>query len=188
MAEVFMGKFKLEIDVEIKDIPSLDDAHKRDCADAVNKVIGSVFKYTLIFGAAAIAFFALYTIFGMFWTPRMGSMLPQISPLIPLAAILMILLEFAAGTMQGWGIAAEIFVLAGMILLSITAAQNLIFVPFALYGIWQHLKLFRIMPFFKAVSELPGYPDFTPLPVKEKIPEKETANADKNDTDTENKS
>lgn len=181
-----MDKFKFEIDVEIKDIPSLDDAHKRDCADAVSKIINSVFKYTLIFGSVSISFFALYTIFGMFWTPRMGSMLPPISPLIPLVAILMVLLEFAAGTMHGWGIAAEIIVLAGMIMLSITAAQNLIFVPFALYGIWQHVKLFRIMPFFMTISELPGYPDFTPLPVKEKNPEKETAN--KNDTDTENKS
>lgn len=179
-----MGKFKLEIDVEIKDIPSLDDAHKRDCADAVSKIVNSVFKYTLFFGVASIAFFALYNIFGIFWTPRMGSMLPPISPLIPLAALLIVLLEFAAGTMQGWGIAAEILVLAGMILLSVTAVQNLIFAPFALYGIWQHLKLFRIMPFFKAISELPGYPDFTPLPVKEKTPEKENANQN----DTENKS
>lgn len=174
-----MARFKLEIDVEIKDIPALDDAHKRDCADAVNKVIDSVFKYTLIFGAASIAFFTLYTIFGMFWTPRMGSMLPPISPLIPLAAILIVLLEFAAGTMQGWGIAAEIIVLAGMTLLSITAAQNLIFLPFTLYGIWKHVRLFMIMPFFRTISELPGYPDFTPLPVKEKSPEMEAA--EKND-------
>ena len=183
-----MDRFKFEIDVEIKDIPHLDDAHKRDCSDAVNKIIGSVFKYTLLFGAATIALFALYTIFGMFWTPRMGSMLPPISPLIPLAAILVVLLEFAAGTMQSWGIAAEIIVLAGMIMLSITAAQNLIFIPFALDGIWQHVKLFRILPFFRAISELPGYPDFTPLPVKEKSPKKKAANAAKNDTDTENKS
>lgn len=179
-----MSRFRLEIDVEIKDIPSLDDAHKRDCADAVSKIINSVFKYTLIFGAASIAVFTLYTIFGMFWTPRMGSILPPISPLIPLAAILIVLLEFAAGTMQGWGIAAEIIVLAGMVFLSITTVQNLIFAPFALYGIWQHLKLFRVMPFFKTISELPGYPDFTPLPVKEKTSEKETENKN----DAENKS
>lgn len=163
-----MGRYKLEIDVDIKDIPSLDDAHKRDCADAVNKVIGSVFKYTIIFGAASAAFFALYTIFGVFWTLRMGSMLPPIPPLIPLAAIIIVLLEFAAGTMQGWGIAAEAIVLAGMIAVSVTTVQSLIFIPFALYGIWEHIKLFRLMPFFKVISELPGYPDFTPLPVKEK--------------------
>lgn len=162
-----MGRYKFEIDVDIKDIPSLDDTHKRDCADAVNKVIGAVFKYTIIFGAASTAFFALYTIFGIFWTLRMGSVMPPLSPLIPLTAILAVLLEFAAGTMQGWGIAAEILVLAGMTFISVTEAQSLIFVPFTLYGIWQHIKLFRIMPFFRAVSELPGYPDFTPLPTKE---------------------
>lgn len=163
-----MGRFKLEVDVNIKDIPSLDDAHKRDCADAVNKVIGSAFKYTIVFGAVSAAFFALYNIFGMFWTLRMGSMLPPISPLILLAAVLIVLFEFAAGTMQGWGIVAEIIILAGMIAVSIMTVQSLIFVPFALYGIIEHIKLFRIMPFFKAISELPGYPDFTPLPVKEK--------------------
>ena len=163
-----MGRFKLEVDVDIKDIPSLDDAHKRDCADAVNKVIGSSFKYTIIFGAVSVAFFALYNIFGMFWTLRMGSMLPTMSPLIPLAAILIILFEFAAGTMQGWGIAAEILILAGMTAVSVMTVQSLIFVPFALYGIIEHIKLFRIMPFFRTISELPGYPDFTPLPVKEK--------------------
>ena len=163
-----MDKFKLEIDVDIKNIPSLDDAHKRDCADAVNKIIGSAFKYTLIFGAALLAFFGLYTIFGMFWILRMGSMLPPISPLIPLAAVLIVLFEFAAGTMQGWGIAAEIIILAGMVAVSVMTVQSLIFIPFALYGIIEHIKLFRIMPFFRVISELPGYPDFTPLPVKEK--------------------
>lgn len=162
-----MGRYRLEIDVDIKDIPSLDDAHKRDCADAVNKVIGSVFKYSIFLGAASAAFFALYTIFGMFWALRMGRMLPPIPPLIPAAAILIVLFEFAAGTMHGWGIAAEILVLAGMIFISLTTVQSLVFVPFALYGIWQHIKLFRIMPFFRAVSKLPGYPDFTPLPTKE---------------------
>lgn len=173
-----MGRYKLEIDIDIKDIPSLDDAHKRDCADAVNKVIGSAFKYTLVFGAVSAAFFALYTIFGIFWALRMGSMLPPISPLVPLAAILIVLFEFAAGTMQGWGIAAEILVLAGMIAVSITSVQSLIFVPFALYGIIEHIKLFRIMPFFRTISELPGYPDFTPLPVKE-------SGNKKNDTETD---
>lgn len=163
-----MGRFKLEVDVDIKDIPSLDDAHKRDCADAVKKVIDSSFKYTLIFGAVSIAFFALYTIFGIFWTLRMGSMLPPIPPLIMLAAVLMILFEFAAGTMQKWGIAAEMFILAGMVAVSITTVQSLIFVPFALYGLIEHVKLIRITPFYKVLSELPGYPDFTPLPVREK--------------------
>lgn len=177
-----MSRYKLEIDVDIKDIPSLDDAHKRDCSDAVNKLIGSVFKYTLIFGAASAAYFALYTIFGMFWALRMGSLLPPISPLIPLAAVLIFLLEFAAGTMHGWGIAAEIIVLAGMTAVSLMAVQDLIFVPFALYGIIEHVKLFKIMPFFKVISELPGYPDFTPLPVNEKDNKENNTEAD-----TENK-
>lgn len=163
-----MGRFKLEVDVNIKDIPSLDNAHKRDCADAVNKVINSAFKYTLVFGAASAAFFGLYTIFGMFWTLRMGRLLPSIPPLIPIAAVLIFLFEFAAGVMQKWGIAVEIILLAGMLIVSVTTFQSLIFVPFALYGIIEHIKLFRIMPFFRAVSELPGYPDFTPLPVREK--------------------
>lgn len=162
-----MSRYKLEIDVDIKDLPSLDDAHKRDCADAVNKVIGSVFKYTLIFGAGSAAFFALYTFFGVFWALRMGSLLPPIPPLIPLAAVLIFLFEFAAGTMQRWGIAAEILIMAGMTAAAVTTVQSLVFVPFALYGIVRHIQLFRLVPFFKAVSELDGYPDFTPLPVKE---------------------
>ena len=178
-----MGRYKLEIDVDIKDIPYLDDAHKRDCSDAVNKIIGSAFKYTLIFGAASAAYFALYTIFGMFWALRMGSMLPPVSPLIPLAAVLIILFEFAAGTMHGWGIAVEILLLAGMTAVSLMSVQSLIFVPFALYGIIEHIKLFRIMPFFKTISELPGYPDFTPLPVREKDKKENNTEAD-----TENKS
>lgn len=163
-----MDKFKLEVDVDIKDIPSLDNAHKRDCADAVNKVISSAFKYTLIFGAASMAFFGLYTIFGMFWTLRMGRLLPSIPPLIPIASLLIFLFEFAAGIMQKWGIAVEIILLAVMIAISVTTVQSLIFIPFALYGIVEHIKLLRIMPFFKAISELSGYPDFTPLPVSEK--------------------
>lgn len=169
-----MDRFRLEVDVDIKDIPSLDDAHKRDCADAVNKVIGSAFKYTLVFGAASAAFFGLYTIFGVFWTLRMGTMLPPIPPLIPLAAVLIALFEFAAGTMHGWGIAAEILILAGMTVVSVTTFQSLIFVPFALYGIAEHIKLLRIMPFFRVISELPGYPDFTPLPIKEKKQDADT--------------
>lgn len=164
-----MDRFKLEVDVDIKDIPSLDDAHKRDCADAVNKVISSSFKYTIVFGVASAAFFALYTIFGMFWALRMGSMLPPISPLIPLAAVLIVLFEFVAGTMQKWGIAAEILIFAGITAVSVMTVQSLIFIPFALYGIIEHIKLLKIMPFFKAISELPGYPDFTPLPVKETV-------------------
>lgn len=169
-----MDKFKLEVDVDIKDIPSLDDAHKRDCADAVNKVINSAFKYTLIFGAASAAFFGLYTIFGMFWTLRMGRLLPSIPPLIPIVSLLIFLFEFAAGIMQKWAIAVEIIFLAVMLAASITTVQSLIFVPFILYGIVEHIKLWRIMPFFRAVSELPGYPDFTPLPIKEKDTENNT--------------
>lgn len=168
-----MGRYKLEIDVNIKDIPSLDDAHKRDCSNAVNKVIDTAFKYTLIFGAASAAFFALYTVFGMFWTLRMGSLLPQIPPLIPIISILVFLFEFPAGTMHGWGIAAEITALAGMVIISLTSVQSLIFAPFALYGVWKHVKLLMIMPFFRTISELPGYPDFTPLPVKENKKEDE---------------
>lgn len=173
-----MGRFKLEIDVNIKDIPSLDDAHKRDCADAVNKVINSAFKYTLIFGAASVAFFTLYTIFGMFWMLRMGSMLPPISPLILIAAILIFLFEFAAGTMQGWGIAAEILILSGMVAVSIMSKQSLIFSPFALYGIVEHIKLIKIMSFYKAISKLPGYPNFTPLPVRSEKSKESTENTE----------
>lgn len=173
-----MGRFKLEVDVDIKNIPSLDDAHKRDCADAVNNVIGSAFKYTLIFGAASAAFYALYTIFGLFWGFRMGSMLPPISPLILLASALIFLFEFAAGTMQKWGIAAEILILSGMIIVSIMSKQSLIFVPFALYGIVKHIKLIYIMPFYRAISALPGYPEFTPLPVRSEKSKENTENTE----------
>lgn len=173
-----MGRFKLEVDVNIKDIPSLDDAHKRDCADAVNKVINSAFKYTLIFGVASAAVFALYTIFGLFWGFRMGSMLPPISPLILLASALIFLFEFAAGTMQKWGIAVELLILSGMVMVSIMSKQSLIFVPFALYGIVKHIKLIYIMPFYRAISELPGYPEFTPLPVRSEKSKENTENTE----------
>ena len=85
--------------------------------------------------------------------------------------------------MHGWGIAVEILLLAGMTAVSLMSVQSLIFVPFALYGIIEHIKLFRIMPFFKTISELPGYPDFTPLPVREKDKKENNTEAD-----TENKS
>ncbi|MCM1380978.1 MAG: hypothetical protein NC192_03500, partial [Muribaculaceae bacterium] len=108
--------------------------------------------------------------FGVFWALRMGSLLPPIPPLIPLAAVLAFLFEFAAGTMHKWGIAAEILILGAMAFISLTTAQSLVYLPFALYGIARHIRLFTLVPFFRAISSEPGYPEFTPLPAREKLP------------------
>lgn len=161
-----MAKFKLEINVKPEDIPNLDDAHKRDCADAVNKAIGGVFKYTLIFAAATVVFYVLYVFFGFLWLLRMQTLLPQISALVPITAAAVFIFEFAAGTMNKWALTLEILLLAFLAAAAVTVPASLIVVPFALYGLIRHVQLIALIPFYEVLTSLPGYPDFTPLPVK----------------------
>lgn len=167
-----MAKFKFEINVRPDGIPNLDDAHKRDCSDAVKKAIGGVFKYTLIFAAATAAFYALYIFFGLLWLLRMETLLPQISALIPLTAAAVFLVEFAAGTMNKFAIVLEILLLAFIVILSVMTPASLIIIPFALYGLVRHIQLIALIPFYKVLSSLPGYPNFTPLPTADEVRKK----------------
>lgn len=164
-----MSKFQFEINVEPKDIPNLDDSHKRDCADAMKKVIDHVFKYTLIFSAAVMAFFGAYSLFGFTYLLRMEKMLPQINLFIPLLALAAFLLEFIAGTMNKLALIIEVILNILLIFASILIFPTIWIAPFALYGALIHIKLVTFMPFHKAISEQEGYPEFTPLPTKDDI-------------------
>ena len=44
---------------------------------------------------------------------------------------------------------------------------SLVVIPFAVYGIYLHLRQFSMLPFYKVLSELKGYPEFTSLPIGE---------------------
>lgn len=164
-----MSKFQFEINVEPKDIPNLDDSHKRDCADAMKKVIDHVFKYTLIFSAAVMAFFGAYSLFGFTYLLRMEKMLPQINLFIPLLALAAFLLEFIAGTMNKSALIIEVILNILLIFASILIFPTIWIAPFALYGALIHIKLVTFIPFHKAISEQEGYPEFTPLPTKDDI-------------------
>ena len=48
-------------------------------------------------------------------------------------------------------------------------------VPFALYGIYIHIKLFTLVPVFRAISSQPGYPDFMPPLNREMLSKTERA-------------
>lgn len=164
-----MGKFKFMINVEPEDIPKLDISHKRDCADAVNGVINSVFKYTMFFTIGTMAYFGVYSIFGVTYLMRMNEVLPQIPLIMPLAALAAFIFEFIAGTMRKWAIVLEAALHAVMILSMAVHLQTLWLVPFAAYGIFIHFKLFTVIPVYKVISEQPGFPEFTPLPTKDEI-------------------
>ncbi len=182
-----MGKFRFEVNVEPNDIAKLDDAHKRDCADAVNGLINHVFKYTMIFSIGTMAFFGLYSFFSFIYFWRMGKLLPQLPFLMPLAALAVFLLEFISGTMQRWAIIVEAFLHALIIFVVITCLQSVWIAPFALYGVAAHLKLITAYPFYKAVSEQPGYPEFTPLPTKDDIVKKDAVPNESGETAPESK-
>ena len=164
-----MSKFRFEINVEPKDIPNLDDSHKRDCADAMTKVINQVFKYTLIFSAAVMAFFGAYSLFGFTYLMRMEKMLPQINLFLPLLAFVVFLLEFVAGTMNKAALIIEVILNLLLIFASILIIPTVWIAPFALYAAVIHIKLISFIPFHKAISEQEGYPEFTPLPTKDEI-------------------
>lgn len=162
-----MGKFQLEINVEPKDIPGLDDVHKRDCADALNKAVNSVFKYTLVFSLAVMAFFGIYSIFGSVYLMRMGKMLPQINIAVPLFAAAIFILEFIAGTMNKTVLIIEVILNIVLIFAAIIDIPAVWIAPFALYAAVLHIKLITFIPFHKVLTEQAGYPEFTPLPVKD---------------------
>lgn len=181
-----MDKFKFEINVRPEEIPNLDDAHKRDCSDAVKKAIGGVFKYTLIFAAATSAFYALYVFFGFLWLLRMQTLLPQISALIPLTAAAVFLVEFAAGTMNKFAIVLEMLLLGFIVILSVMTPASLIIIPFALYGLVRHIQLIALIPFYEVLSSLPGYPDFTSLPIGDVVSKNKTGNSEIPEENREN--
>ncbi len=179
--EADMDKFRLSINVEPKDIPALDDAHKRDCADAINGVINRTFKYTMILAFSVMAFYGVYTIFGMPYLLRMGRMLPQMSAFVPVIAVVIAVIEVFSGIMKPWAIVIEMLLQAGLIVASALRIPSLIIIPFAVYGIYLHLRQFSMLPFYRVISELKGYPDFTPLPIgevvkKTEVPEKTEEN------------
>lgn len=175
-----MSKFQFEINVEPKDIPNLDDAHKRDCADALKKVINQVFKYTLIFSVAVMAFFGAYSLFGFTYLLRMEKMLPQINLFIPLLALAAFLLEFVAGTMNKAALIIEVILNILLIFVSILVIPTVWIAPFALYAAVIHIKLISFIPFHKTISEQEGYPEFTPLPTKDEIVIKKAKNTSDN--------
>lgn len=164
-----MGKFQIKIDVEPNDIPALDDAHKQDCADAINRVINSTFKYTLIFTVVVAAIFAAYSIFGLIYVLRMGEALPQLPFTMLFLAILIAVFEFVSGTMKRWALITEIVLHALFVLSAVMQVVTIIAVPFALYGVVQHIKLMTLLPHYNVISQLKGFPDFTPLPIGDVI-------------------
>lgn len=172
-----MSKFRFEINVEPKDIPKLDDAHKRDCADALRKVIEQVFKYTLFYSVGVMAFFGAYSLFGVTYLMRMEKMLPQISILMPLLALAVFFLEFVAGTMNKPALIIEVILNILLIFAVIPKLQTVWIAPFALYAVVVHIKLITFIPFHKVISEQPGYPEFTSLPTRDEIVIKKEDNA-----------
>ncbi len=180
-----MGKFQLEVNVEPKDIPSLDDAHKRDCADAITGVINRVFKYTLIFSAGVLAFFGAYSLFSLTYMMRMMQKLPQLNLFVPLAAAAIFIMEFVSGTMRKWALVVQAALHILLIFASILTLQSVWIAPFALYGVVIHIKLITFLPFYNAISEQPGFPEFTPLPTKDDIVKKEAASEESGETVSE---
>ena len=164
-----MGNFRLKIDVEPKDIPSLDDPHKQDCADSINREINRTFKYTMIFSFVVIGAYAVYTFFGLVYVLRMQNALPVIAPALPALAALIAIFELIAGTMKRWAIFTEIFLHIALIIFSLTGLQSVLAAPFAVYGIYLHIKLVSLVPYYDVISQLKGFPDFTPLPIGDVI-------------------
>lgn len=164
-----MAKFRFIIDVEPQDIPNLDDAHKRDCADALNSVINSAFKYTLVFALATLAFFGAFSLFSFTFYMRMGTLLPQLPVPMPILGFAILLTAFIAGTMNKPALIIEILLCAALAIVSLTSLPCIIIIPFAAYGVFVNVKLLTLIPIHRAISSEPGYPEFTPLPTKEEI-------------------
>ena len=173
-----MAKFRFSINVEPKDIPSLDDAHKRDCADALASAVNSTLKYTLIMTGAVMVAYAAYAFFGFIWMLRMQYMLPEIPGFVPVTAIIIFIFEFISGTMKRWALILQLLFHAVMIFAAATSFSSIVTVPFVIYGAILHFKLISLLPWYDVISELPGYPEFTPLP------EKKVSPSEKKDEDT----
>lgn len=176
-----MAKFEFTIDVEPKDIPKLDDVHKHDCASSLLKIINAGFKYTLIFSMAVAAFFGIYTLICFWWFLRMSTFLPQIPPAVPFIALAIAAMEFVSGSMKKWALALEVVLHTALIFFSVQHIPTLVIVPFALYGIYVHIKLFTLVPVFSVISSLPGYPDFMPPLSKDML---STVHSDENKKET----
>ncbi|MBQ5319849.1 MAG: hypothetical protein J6K17_12210 [Oscillospiraceae bacterium] len=166
-----MARFRFMMDIEPETIPNLDDKHKRDCVDVLNSIINSAFKYTMIFSLGCLAFFAIYSIFSVTYCMRMGKMLPQLPFVIPFIAVAIFLLNFVAGTMNKQALIVEVLLCTAMLFTVMISMPCVWIMPFAFYGVIANLKLLTLIPLHKAISEQPGYPDFTPLPTKEEVAE-----------------
>ena len=164
-----MAKFRFTIDVEPQDIPNLDDAHKRDCADMLNSVINSSFKYTLILALGTLAFFGVFSLFSFTFYMRMGTLLPQLPVPMPFLGTTILLTAFIAGTMNKPAIIIEMLLCAALAAVSLMKLPCIWIIPFAAYGVIVNLKLLTLVPIHRAISSEPGYPEFTPLPTKEEI-------------------
>ncbi|MBP1561755.1 MAG: hypothetical protein J6C96_11040 [Oscillospiraceae bacterium] len=166
-----MGKFQLKIDVEPKDIPELDDAHKRDCADALKSKINGVMRYTMIFVAVLLVFFGGYSLFSFTYLLRMNEMLPQVPWSAAIFAVLVFIGEFPAGMMKLAALIVEIILYACLVLSIILSASltAIWLVPFAVYGAFLHVGLITLLPIYKVLSEQKGFPEFTSLPTKEEV-------------------
>ena len=179
-----MAGFKFSINVEPQDIPRLDDAHKRDCADALMSSVNSTLKYTLIMAGATMALFAAYSLFGFTWMLRMHSLLPRVSAVVPLAAGVIFIFEFISGTMKGWALALQTFFHVVLMFAAVTSKPSLVIVPFVIYGAVLHFKLITLLPWHRVISGQPGYPEFTPLPEKKQSASEENRSpSEKKDED-----
>ncbi len=164
-----MAKFRFTMDIEPKDIPNLDDAHKRDCVDILTAIINRTFKHTVIFALAAVAFFALYLLFDLIFCMRMGERLPQLPIALPFICGAIFIGEFIAGTMNRPAIIIVSLLCCALIFVSLPVISCIWIIPVALYVLVLNLRLLTIYPIHKAISAEPGYPEFTPLPTKEEI-------------------
>ncbi len=164
-----MAKFRLTIDVEPKDIPRLDDSHKRDVADVLTSIIERTFKRTLIISIGALAFFAAFSLFSLTFYLRMGTLLPQINVAMPILCVCVFLMEFIAGTMNKPAMIVEILLSAALIFATMLSWPTVWIAPFAFYVMIINLKLLMLLPIHRAISAEPGYPEFTPLPTKEEV-------------------
>lgn len=164
-----MAKFRFTMDVEPQDIPNLDDAHKRDCADILNSIINRTFKHTAIISLAVVAFFALYLLFDLVFCMRMGERLPMLPIALPFICGAAFIAEFVAGTMNRPAIVIVSLLFGALIFVSLTSISCIWIIPVSLYAIIINLRLFTLYPIHKTLSDEPGYPEFTPLPTKEEI-------------------
>ena len=181
-----MAGFKFSINVEPGDIPRLDDAHKRDCADVLTSAVNSTLKYTLIMSGTILALFAAYSFFNFIWMLRMHYMLPRVSGIVPLAAVVIFVFEFVSGTMKGWALALQTFFHLVILFAAVTSVPSLVTAPFIIYGAVLHFKLITLLPWHKAISREPGYPEFTPLPErKQSSPEKKEEDIQKAENEKE---